>query len=93
MRRVPAHVRRALLGRSEDFSAEIAAADLPMATLHGDLDSVVLPAMSQAIAALRPGIESTTLAGTGHLPAVEAPQAFEAALRALAARVKEAVSK
>jgi pimeloyl-ACP methyl ester carboxylesterase len=89
MARVPAHVRRTLLGRSEDYSAEVATCGLPLATLHGALDAVVLPAMSEQIASLAPGVESTYLPDVGHLASIEAPEAFNAAIRALVARRDE----
>jgi pimeloyl-ACP methyl ester carboxylesterase len=84
--RVPPHVRRALLGRSDDYSAELARCGLPMATLHGELDPVVLVAMSDEIASLAKGVESTRLPGVGHLAWLEAPDAFDAAIRLLVAR-------
>jgi pimeloyl-ACP methyl ester carboxylesterase len=78
---VPAHVRRALLSRGEDYSAEIAACEAPVATLHGTLDRVVWPALSRHVASLRPGVRSFELEGVGHLPWLEAPEPFESALR------------
>lgn len=83
MLRVPPHVRRALLTGTADYSHEIARLDLPVATLHGELDAVVAPAMSDFIAGLRPGIRQERLAGVGHLPWLEAPDPFGAALRSL----------
>jgi pimeloyl-ACP methyl ester carboxylesterase len=91
MARVPAHVRRALLGRSEDYSAELASCTLPVATLHGVLDPVVLVEMSEHIASLVPGAESTCLSGVGHLAFLEAEEAFHAAVLALVARRDSAV--
>jgi pimeloyl-ACP methyl ester carboxylesterase len=91
MARVPAHVRRSLLGRSEDYSAELASSGLPLATVHGALDPVVLPAMSEHVASLAPGVESTSLRGVGHLAFLEAEEAFNAAIRALVARRDSAV--
>jgi pimeloyl-ACP methyl ester carboxylesterase len=38
MLRVPAHVRRALLARSEDYLPELTRCTAPVATLHGSLD-------------------------------------------------------
>jgi non-heme chloroperoxidase len=86
MRCVPARVRRALLGRSEDYSAELSRCALPAATLHGALDLVILPEMSEQIASLVPGTESTLLPGVGHVAFIEAPDAFFSAIRALVAR-------
>lgn len=87
MLRAPAHVRRALLTRSEDYSAEVAACTAPVATLHGAQDQVVLPRMSDEIAAMHPGMPHTRVPGVGHLPWLEAPPAFEVAVRVFVERV------
>ncbi|MCP3098676.1 alpha/beta hydrolase [Myxococcus sp. K15C18031901] len=81
MLRVPLNVRRALLSRAEDYSAELGRCVRPVATLHGELDQVVLPAMSSegVLARARAG-QGTWLPGVGHLPFVEATARFEAAL-------------
>lgn len=81
MLRVPLNVRRALLSRAEDYSAELERCGLPVATLHGELDQVVLPAMSSEVvlAHARAG-RGTWLAGVGHLPFLEATADFEATL-------------
>ncbi|QDF03196.1 alpha/beta hydrolase [Myxococcus xanthus] len=83
MLRVPPHVRRALLSRVEDYSVELARCSRPVATLHGELDQVVLPAMSSEVvlACAREG-RGTWLPGVGHLPFLEATAEFEAALAA-----------
>ena len=91
MARVPAHVRRALLGRSEDYSPELSRCALPLSTVHGALDPVVSLEMSEHIASLAPGVESTCLSGVGHLAFIEAPDAFNASVRALVARRDSAV--
>lgn len=82
MRVVPARVRRAFLGGGDDYSPEVAGTRVPIAALHGELDTVVKPEMSAWIAGLRPGVHLRRLPGVGHLPWVEAPADFEAALRA-----------
>lgn len=79
---VPVHARRPLLMRSEDFDAELAASKLAFATIHGAEDSVILPAMSAHLASIHPGTRATVIPGVGHVVPVEAPAAFEAALRA-----------
>lgn len=85
MMRVSARVRRALLAGGEDFSPEVAATRAPVATLHGELDTVVLPAMSDLIASLRPGVTAIRFPAAGHLPWLEAPEQFDAALAGLLA--------
>lgn len=83
MARVPAHARRALLTRTEDFAPELAASKLPFATIHGAEDTVILPAMSEAIAAAHPGTRAVVLPGLGHAPWIDDAPAFESALRSL----------
>lgn len=87
MLRVPLHVRRALLTRSEDYTPEIAASDVPMTTIHGCDDAIVLPRMSDEIEAMRPDVESVRIEGVGHVPWMEAPEHFHAALGSLLTRV------
>ena len=73
-------MRRALLTRSDSFVDEVVRCEAPVVTLHGDADTVVLPAMSRHIAAVRAGTRAVEFAGVGHLPWVEAPEAFADAL-------------
>lgn len=80
MGRVPVRVRRALLSGSGDYRAELAATTVPLTTIHGDRDAVVAPAMSERLATLREGVRSEVLTGVGHLPWIEAPDAFVRAL-------------
>ncbi len=82
MKKVPPHVRRALLSRSEDFSEEIANCEAPMSMLYGSLDQVILPAMMDAIAPLNPKIEKILCENVGHLVTDEAPKQLENAVRA-----------
>ncbi len=86
MLRVPAYVRRPLLAGGEDYTPEIARTEVPLATLHGDRDAVVLPVMSDLITSLRPGVSDVRLAGVGHVPWLESPASFEHALRSLLTR-------
>lgn len=78
---VPAHVRRALLSGGEDYRDEMSRTTLPMATIHGEQDAVVLPAMSKLVGGLRAGIRHFSLPNVGHVPWLEDPQAFHDALR------------
>lgn len=86
MRRVPQHVRRAYLTRGDDFSREIAAAKVPITLVHGEADQVVLPAMSEHIGKVALHARYVELADVGHVPWIEAPDAFHHALRDLAGR-------
>lgn len=87
MKRVPAHVRRAFLSRSEDFSREIAGCEAPIVAVHGSSDEVVLPAMSEHVRNLVPGCVFVGLEEVGHLPWLEAPDPFLRTVRELTARV------
>lgn len=80
MLRVPPAVRRPLLAGGEDYRAELSATRVPIATIHGELDQVVLPAMSELVATCRPDVRVFRLPGIGHLPWLEAPSDFDAAL-------------
>ncbi|OJT26271.1 alpha/beta hydrolase [Archangium sp. Cb G35] len=81
MLRVPLHVRRALLSRVEDYSVELERCGCPMAVLHGELDQVVLPAMSsEVVLSSARSARCTRFSNVGHLPFVEAKADFEAVL-------------
>ena len=82
MLRVSARVRRPLLAGGEDYSNELAATTIPVASIHGERDTVVLPAMSDLLATLRP-VQAVRIPDVGHLPWLEAPEAFDAALRSI----------
>lgn len=90
MKKVPPHVRRALLTRSEDFAEEIARATTPMTMLYGTLDQVILPTMMEAMAPLNPSIEKNLCENIGHLATDEAPEQLENAVRALVSRRQRA---
>lgn len=84
MLRVPARVRRPLLAGGEDYSTDLAATQVPIATIHGELDPVVRTAMSDLVAWARPDVSVWRIRGAGHLPWLEAPDEFDAALAAIA---------
>jgi non-heme chloroperoxidase len=86
MLRVPAHVRRPLLAGGEDYLPAFAATRVPIATLHGELDTVVLPAMSDLVATARRDVAAIRIPGAGHMPWTETPEAFDSAVGALIAR-------
>jgi non-heme chloroperoxidase len=88
MRRVPVHVRRALLFHSGDYSPELSRCEAPIATVHGTADQVVLPQMSDLVASLVPTCEQTRIDGVGHMPWIESTEAFHGAVRAIADRAR-----
>jgi pimeloyl-ACP methyl ester carboxylesterase len=56
----------------------------------GAADTVTPPAEAELMAAALPDAELTVIPDAGHLSAIEAPEAFNAAVRALLARVEKA---
>lgn len=78
MLRVPAHVRRAYLSGGDDYVADVSRVKVPLTTIHGTTDRVVLPAMSDLI----PHARAVRLEGLGHVPWLEAPGDFVRALTA-----------
>ena len=53
---------------------------LPIALIWGREDTVTPPAQAKALAALAPGARTAFLDGVGHIPQIEAPESFQAAL-------------
>jgi 3-oxoadipate enol-lactonase len=63
-----------------DFSASLGNITAPTLVIAGELDAGTPPAMSEAIARAIPGARLTVIPGAAHLAAVEAPEAFDAAV-------------
>lgn len=82
MQRVSAPVRRALLSGAHDDTALWQSAAIPLGLIHGDDDAVVLPAMSDALLAVRPDAIVQRLPGVGHVPWLEASDVFGEAIAA-----------
>lgn len=61
-----------------DHTAATAALRLPALVIGGDADGATPPALVQATAALIPGAACHIIPGAGHLPPVEAPDAWAA---------------
>jgi pyruvate dehydrogenase E2 component (dihydrolipoamide acetyltransferase) len=76
-RRVSSGVRRAL---EADLRDDLAAAPMPVGLIWGTADRVVPYSGLEALRRLRPDAVVETLHGTGHIPQVEAPAEFAAAL-------------
>lgn len=77
---------RALRDRP-DARPGLGAIAVPTAVIVGEHDAITPPPLAEALAAAIPGAQLTVIPGAGHLPSIEAPQPFEAALRALLTRV------
>jgi pyruvate dehydrogenase E2 component (dihydrolipoamide acetyltransferase) len=81
-RRIGDGVRQAL---EADLRDDLAAAPMPVGLIWGCADRVVPFGGLDALRALRPDMTVETLDGTGHIPQVEDPAAFVAALERLLA--------
>ena len=53
---------------------------VPTLVIWGDQDAVTPPAQGRDLASLIPGVKFVELNGVGHIPAIEAPDKFNAAL-------------
>lgn len=68
-------------GLANDVSA-LARLPMPVLLLWGAEDTVTPPSRGEALAQLVPGARLVMLEGVGHIPHIEAPDAFDAALLA-----------
>jgi pyruvate dehydrogenase E2 component (dihydrolipoamide acetyltransferase) len=83
-RRVAAGVRRAL---EADLRDDLAAAPMPVGVIWGAADRVVPYAGLEALRRLRPDAAVETIPATGHIPQIERPAEFVAALERILARL------
>jgi non-heme chloroperoxidase len=83
---VPPGVRKALLSRTIDHDEIYAGLDLPVLIVHGLEDRIILPAMSEHLAALIPNATTSYYQGIGHSPFREAAPRFNDELRIFAAK-------
>ncbi|PRY43378.1 alpha/beta fold hydrolase [Umezawaea tangerina] len=82
--RVSPAVRAALFDRDVDNTDVLAAVDVPAVVLHGLDDGVVAPSAAEHNAAAIPGARLVLLPDTAHLPFLERPAEFAAALSTVA---------
>ena len=83
-RRVAAGVQRAL---EADLRDDLAAAPMPLGVIWGTADRVVPYAGLDAICRLRPDAIVETIPATGHIPQIERPAEFVAALERILAKL------
>ena len=83
----PQGAAAALRGRAErpDYSRLIGSIEVPCLVCVGDEDTYTPVAVAEELAGLLPDARLVTLAGIGHLPNLEAPAAFNEAVRAFLA--------
>jgi pimeloyl-ACP methyl ester carboxylesterase len=67
----PAQVRGHLISRDDDFRTEYARLRKPLLVSYGTGDTIVLPAMAEAIRQACPACTVSEYAGTGHFPFLE----------------------
>lgn len=77
---VSPRVRGELFARDVESGAVLAAVDVPAVVVHGLDDEVVSPSAARYTAATIPGAELVLLPDTGHLPFLERPFEFAAAV-------------
>jgi non-heme chloroperoxidase len=73
-------VRANLLAREEDFRPEYARLNKPLMVSYGGADTVVLPAMAQAIKAAAPACSLSEYPNVGHAPFLEDAARFNSEL-------------
>ena len=72
----PYYVRGHLIHRDDDFRPEYAKLSKPLLLSYGSADTIVLPAMAEAIRQVSPGCQLSRYAGAGHFPFLEDPVRF-----------------
>ncbi|RKT15874.1 pimeloyl-ACP methyl ester carboxylesterase [Streptomyces sp. 1114.5] len=81
-----AWAQRAMAARPDSLDV-LAGLRVPVAVVTGAEDSLVAPEEAERMLRARPDAELTVIPGVGHLSALEAPEAFDTAVRALLDRV------
>lgn len=76
----PPQVRAGLISREEDFLPEFARLTKPLLVTYGAADTIVLPAMANAIREHCPACEVSEYSDTAHAPFIEAPDRFNGEL-------------
>ncbi|WP_329489634.1 alpha/beta hydrolase [Kitasatospora sp. NBC_01246] len=81
-----AWAQRAMAARPQTLDV-LAGVRVPTAVVAGELDGLMPLEEAELMVRARPDAELTVIPGVGHLSALEAPEAFDAAVRGLLARV------
>lgn len=69
-------VRKNLISREEDFSADLSKLRKPVLVTYGDADTVILPAMAEELLAVAPNSRPSAYPGVGHAPFIEEATRF-----------------
>jgi pimeloyl-ACP methyl ester carboxylesterase len=65
---------------ASDLRPVLASLDLPVGAIWGSHDRIIPPGGVGTVLALRPGAPTASISGAGHIPMMERPEAFAAAL-------------
>lgn len=85
-RRVPARVRAQMRRPGLDYGQTLRALRIPVLVIHGDQDTINLPAMAHYTASQAPHSQLLMYEGVGHTAFWESPERFNADLAAFTAR-------
>ena len=83
---VPVEVKVGMVSRELNFDDVLADLTVPCLVTHGRDDGMVLPAMSEHIAAIAPGAQTAFYDGVGHSPFLEEAERFNRELAAFTRR-------
>jgi pimeloyl-ACP methyl ester carboxylesterase len=90
LRTPPAGAAAAMRGRAErpDYSALLSRLPVPSLVIAGTHDAYADEAVTAQLVAALPNPDVVRLAGTGHLPNLEDPAAFDQAIRNFASALR-----
>jgi len=74
---VPPAIRANLVGRTADYEATLRNLRVPVLALHGDRDTINLPAMADYTCATARNARKIIYPGVAHMPFWEVPEAFD----------------
>ena len=74
---VPPTIRANLVGRAADYEATLRSLRVPVLAIHGDKDTINLPAMADYTCATTRNARKIIYPGVGHMPFWEVPEAFD----------------
>lgn len=74
---VPAAIRAHLTGRAADYEATLRRLRVPVLAMHGEKDTINLPAMADYTCATTHNARKIIYPGVGHMPFWEIPQDFD----------------
>ncbi len=79
---VPVEVKAGMVSRQLNFDDVLAGLSIPVLVTHGRDDRMVLPTMSEHLAAIAPQVQTSFYDGVGHMPFLEDSERFNRELAA-----------